>query len=146
MNPCVALSRTLRAAGFGLLHSVPCCQEERLSEPNLATVDRPFALCKCMSLVPGSAQTNASQSAKNVNGAPAVEAAEEVNEKELIFKQRTFDVYWVDKSALMYKDGIAKVRYVTVSTHSCARLGVAVSSPSLHLASFLAHSRLTLNP
>ena len=27
-----------------------------------------------------------------------------------MFKTRTFDVFWVDKSALMHKDGFAKVR------------------------------------
>jgi ATP-dependent RNA helicase DDX60 len=32
-----------------------------------------------------------------------------VPDQELIFKIRTFDVYWVEKNALMYKDGIAKV-------------------------------------
>lgn len=33
-------------------------------------------------------------------------------DEELIFKLRTFDVYWVDKYALMYKAGIDKVRCV----------------------------------
>jgi hypothetical protein len=31
---------------------------------------------------------------------------------DLLFKIRTFDVYWVDKEALMYKDGIDKVREI----------------------------------
>jgi len=39
-------------------------------------------------------------------------AAEEVPDEELIFKIRTYDVYWVDKESLMYKDGYAKVRLV----------------------------------
>jgi hypothetical protein len=28
-----------------------------------------------------------------------------------LFKLRTFDVYWVEKSALMYRDGFDKVRF-----------------------------------
>ena len=44
--------------------------------------------------------------------AAAAEAAEGLNDDELIFKMRTFDVYWVDKYALMYKAGIDKVRYL----------------------------------
>merc|ERR1712086_655904 len=31
-----------------------------------------------------------------------------ISDQELIFKMRTFDVYWVEKKALMYKDGIDK--------------------------------------
>merc|ERR1712087_336789 len=30
------------------------------------------------------------------------------SDQEVLFKIRTFDVFWVDKGALMYKDGIAK--------------------------------------
>lgn len=33
-------------------------------------------------------------------------------DENFMFKQRTFDVFWVDKASLMYKDGIAKVRVV----------------------------------
>jgi len=40
--------------------------------------------------------------------AAAAEAADGLNDEELIFKMRTFDVYWVDKYALMYKAGIDK--------------------------------------
>mmetsp|Transcript_8802 Transcript_8802/g.21479 ORF Transcript_8802/g.21479 Transcript_8802/m.21479 type:complete len:147 (-) Transcript_8802:2-442(-) len=29
-------------------------------------------------------------------------------DQDLLFKLRTFDVYWVEKNALMYRDGIAK--------------------------------------
>jgi hypothetical protein len=36
-------------------------------------------------------------------------AADPEVDKDLLFKLRTFDVYWVDKTALMYKDGIDKV-------------------------------------
>jgi len=63
-----------------------------------------------MSFVPNPTQANASnQNAKVTNatgetGAPAPE----VSDQELIFKMRTFDVFWVEKSALMYRDGIAK--------------------------------------
>ena len=65
-----------------------------------------------MSSVPNATQTNASNSNNKVNGAAASAAAPEIdqNDPELVFKLRTFDVYWVEKKALMYRDGIAKVR------------------------------------
>jgi hypothetical protein len=69
-----------------------------------------------MSFVPAPQQANAA-GASNVSNsvisnsaasaATAASAAE--NDADAIFKMRTFDVYWVDKSALMYRDGIAKV-------------------------------------
>ena len=40
--------------------------------------------------------------------------AEDPSSREFIFKQRTFDVYWVDKYALMYKEGFIKVSLVVV--------------------------------
>ena len=39
-------------------------------------------------------------------------AAADANDVDSVFKMRTFDVFWVDKSALMYRDGFAKVRTV----------------------------------
>jgi hypothetical protein len=70
-----------------------------------------------MSFVPNPTQTNASSTPNNngtstsANQVVAVAAgapAPEVSDHDLIFKIRTFDVFWVDKTALMYKDGIAK--------------------------------------
>jgi hypothetical protein len=65
-----------------------------------------------MSFVPAPQQANAA----GANNAPsqvittaAATAAEPESDKDLVFKLRTFDVYWVDKSALMYRDGIDKV-------------------------------------
>ena len=49
------------------------------------------------------AVTNASSS-----GAVTPEPAE-ISDYDLLFKLRTFDVYWVEKKALMYKDGFDKV-------------------------------------
>ena len=43
--------------------------------------------------------------------AVAAAADPEAVDKDLLFKLRTFDVYWVDKTALMYKDGIDKVSF-----------------------------------
>jgi len=72
-----------------------------------------------MSFVPTPLQAS-SASAKNdaskVNSSTTASAvgdaanAADANQSDmdLIFKNRTFDLYWVDKSALMYKDGIAK--------------------------------------
>ena len=52
-----------------------------------------------------------SSSANNAAAAAAAAAeADLISDEELIFKMRTFDVYWVDKYALMYKAGIDKVR------------------------------------
>lgn len=74
-----------------------------------------------MSFVPTPQQANAA-GANNVPGvtpanaatAVAANAAEvpAITDQELMFKMRTFDVTWVEKSALMYKDGIAKVRKI----------------------------------
>ena len=77
---------------------------------------------KCMSFVPAPQQANAAGANRNApaltstqaaaaakEAAAAAEAAE-TPDAEFMFKLRTFDVYWVDKAALMYKDGIAKVR------------------------------------
>jgi hypothetical protein len=78
-----------------------------------------------MSFVPAPQQAIAA-SANNVNNpavkAPAAAAAvaePEVSDQELLFKLRTFDVYWVDKTALMYRDGIAKVRCVAFVMLCC---------------------------
>ena len=77
-----------------------------------------------MSFVPAPQQANAANALKQNGGnqvtntassaAAAATTAEgdapEISDQELIFKLRTFDVYWVEKKALMYRDGIAKVR------------------------------------
>ena len=66
-----------------------------------------------MSFVPAPQQANAAVNAV-VTTAPAAAAATaattETSDYDMLFKIRTFDVYWVEKNALMYKDGIAKVR------------------------------------
>jgi len=71
-----------------------------------------------MSFVPTPLQANAASashdaSKSTVNTATAASAAAEAaaaetSDAEFVFKTRTFDLYWVDKTALMYKDGIAK--------------------------------------
>mmetsp|Transcript_5662 Transcript_5662/g.9378 ORF Transcript_5662/g.9378 Transcript_5662/m.9378 type:complete len:1262 (+) Transcript_5662:69-3854(+) len=69
-----------------------------------------------MSFVPAPQQANAASATNNASTtavtttAPAAAATAEapVSDAELLFKIRTFDVFWVDKGALMYKDGIAK--------------------------------------
>jgi len=58
-----------------------------------------------------SGPTNPNGPSSLINPPPAAAAAAdaaEANDAELIFKIRTFDLYFVDKNALMYKDGIAK--------------------------------------
>ena len=72
-----------------------------------------------MSFVPAPQQANAAgnnNAPNTVNATAAAGAVEPESDKDILFKLRTFDVYWVDKEALMYKDGIDKVSY------SCRRL------------------------
>jgi hypothetical protein len=60
-----------------------------------------------MSFVPQPQRQNANnQNAVTPAGATAQPV---VDDAELIFNIRTFDVYFIDRSALMYRDGIAKV-------------------------------------
>ncbi len=56
------------------------------------------------------AGANPTQNASTVNNSTAAagEAAESTGEDAFI-TSRTFDLYWVDKTALMYKDGYVKV-------------------------------------
>lgn len=57
------------------------------------------------------AKSNNEVALNNNNAAVAAAAAEDAagDDQDLIFKIRTFDVYWVDKYSLMYKAGIDKV-------------------------------------
>ena len=77
-----------------------------------------------MSFVPVPQQANAANANTNQNVSSSLvtssltAATAEGNERdELLFKIRTFDVYWVEKHALMYRDGIAKV---SKREHDCA--------------------------
>ena len=66
-----------------------------------------------MSFVPAPQQANAANAINNapINSTTAAAANAEapLSDYDLKFKIRTFDVFWVDKTALMYRDGIAKV-------------------------------------
>jgi ATP-dependent RNA helicase DDX60 len=64
-----------------------------------------------MSFVPAPQQANAAVNAVVPTAPTAVTtaAAAEVSDFDLLFKIRTFDVFWIEKNALMYRDGIAKV-------------------------------------
>jgi hypothetical protein len=69
-----------------------------------------------MSFVPApqaSAANAASSANAPVNSSSAAAAAEDTD-KDLLFKLRTFDVYWVEKSALMYRDGFDKVSLISL--------------------------------
>jgi len=70
---------------------------------------------RCMSFVPTPLQASsatASHDASKVTSTASAVAdsagVADASTDDLIFKQRTFDLFWVDKSSLMYKDGIAK--------------------------------------
>lgn len=43
---------------------------------------------------------------------PAADGAAEDGGEDAFITSRTFDLYWVDKTALMYKDGYVKVSYL----------------------------------
>jgi len=75
-----------------------------------------------MSFVPAPQQANAASNATQSSNNAAAAApggtvttapgpAPEISDLDRLFKLRTFDVYWVEKHSLMYRDGIAKVRY-----------------------------------
>ena len=73
-----------------------------------------------MSFVPApqaSAANAASSANAPVNSTSAAAAAEETADKDLLFKLRTFDVYWVEKSALMYRDGFDKASQFIIPCH-----------------------------
>ena len=75
-----------------------------------------------MSFVPAPQQANAASANKSSTSnavtsstqAPASAADADAQDKDHVFKMRTFDVFWVEKSALMYKDGIAKVSFLVL--------------------------------
>jgi len=66
-----------------------------------------------MSFVPApqasAANAASANNAQVTTPAAAAPAADGEADKDLLFKIRTFDVYWVEKSALMCKDGFDKV-------------------------------------
>jgi hypothetical protein len=66
------------------------------------------ASLKCMSFVPAPQKANAAASAV-VPTAPTAVTTAEVSDFDLQFKIHTFDVFWIEKNALMYRDGYAKV-------------------------------------
>lgn len=86
-----------------------------------------------MSFVPAPQQASTANNAKvtssTTTAAAAANAAppsQEVDASQqdgtdLVFKNRTFDVRWVERSALMYKDGINKVCVL-----SCVAFGFGI--------------------
>ena len=58
---------------------------------------------------PGNNATNGPSSTVNNPGAAADAAAENEGGEDAFITSRTFDLYWVDKTALMYKDCYVKV-------------------------------------
>jgi hypothetical protein len=56
------------------------------------------------------ANRNASLTASSSQSTPALVAESSSPDVDLQFKQRTFDAVWVEKKALMYREGISKVR------------------------------------
>jgi hypothetical protein len=59
---------------------------------------------------PGTANQN--NGVVNANAADAAVAEVAAGVEDAFITSRTFDLYWVDKSALMYKDGIIKVSFI----------------------------------
>jgi hypothetical protein len=89
-----------------------------------------------MSFVPAPQQANAAVNAVvSTSAAPAAAASAanvEISDQELLFKMRTFDVFWVEKKSLMYRDGIAKVSVFDVSPRLVFHeIGVFIDEPSI---------------
>lgn len=63
-----------------------------------------------MSYNPVAKQATAANANKTNAVASTNDASATAGADDSMFKTRTFDVFWVDKTALMYKDGFAKVR------------------------------------
>jgi ATP-dependent RNA helicase DDX60 len=77
-----------------------------------------------MSFVPAPQQAGASSTATSNNASANVVASvtptpDGASEWELTFKTRSYDVFWIEKNALMYKDGITKVSSLTIFTIVC---------------------------
>jgi len=75
-----------------------------------------------MSFAPTTQQANSADANRNANlnttassssqSVPALVAeGTAASDVDLQFKQRTFDVVWVEKKALMYREGISKVGF-----------------------------------
>lgn len=52
-------------------------------------------------------------------GEAAAATAAAGGEEDAFITSRTFDVYWVDKTALMYRDGFVKVSMIFLYLISC---------------------------
>ncbi len=78
-------------------------------------------LLECMSYNPVAKQATAANASKTNALTSSTDASAAADADDSMFKTRTFDVFWVDKSALMYKDGFAKVRKGYCSTAHYAR-------------------------
>jgi hypothetical protein len=63
-----------------------------------------------MSFNPAAKQATAATATKSNAVVTNEAAASAESPDDAMFKIRTFDLFWVDKSALMYRDGFAKVR------------------------------------
>ena len=86
-----------------------------------------------MSFVPPPQRQNAnSQNAvtptTTTAGAPAPAAAVVVDEGELIFNIRTFDLFFIDRQSLMYRDGYAKVSPFSAGVRVCGGVFFIASS------------------
>ena len=95
-----------------------CSHKPEVQYPPKPTTAReppnPLLFNQCMSFVPPPQKAPAPGTANQNNGVATNAAADAVAEvtagvEDAFITSRTFDLYWVDKSALMYKDGIVKV-------------------------------------
>lgn len=68
----------------------------------------------------GGANTNQNGASNVTNVQSAAEAVDNLALEDAFITSRTFDLHWVDKSALMYKDGYVKVSYFRNTGHSYA--------------------------
>ena len=68
---------------------------------------------------PTASNSNATNSTSAVNSVPPAADGGGEGAEEAFITSRTFDLYWVDKHALMYKDGYVKVSYIYVISVVC---------------------------
>lgn len=83
-------------------------------------------------------------------GEAAAATAAAGGEEDAFITSRTFDVYWVDKTALMYRDGFVKVSMIFVDLFSCGMSyfagGVIICESGLICSNYSHHVFTNLLP
>lgn len=78
-----------------------------------------------MSFVPQPQRQNAN-SQNAVTPTPGAPAPAPVDEGDLIFNIRTFDLFFIDRLSLMYRDGYAKVSKSSACVYRTTRCNITI--------------------